>query len=128
MEQWQTHVRRLKAELLALYLAYRDPRTPWGARLFVAGVVGYAFSPLDLIPDFIPVLGYIDDLLLLPLGIWLALRLIPAEVMADCRTQAAALLASDKPVNRTAAVVIVLIWLLIAILLFLWLRPLLIQL
>jgi uncharacterized membrane protein YkvA (DUF1232 family) len=82
--------RQLKSEVYALYLAYRDPRTPWYARLWAAGVVGYAFSPIDLIPDFVPVLGYLDDLLIVPLGVLLALRLIPADVMADCRARARA--------------------------------------
>ena len=80
--------RRLKGETLALYLAARDRRTPWYARLLVAGIVAYALSPIDLIPDFIPVLGYLDDVLLIPLGIAIALRLIPAEVMAEARERA----------------------------------------
>lgn len=82
--------RRLKAELLALSLAARDPRTPWPARLLALLVLAYALSPIDLIPDFIPVLGQLDDLLLVPAGLWLALRLIPPQVMADARAQAAA--------------------------------------
>ena len=106
--------RQLKVETYALYLAYRDPRVPWPARLFAAGVVAYAFSPIDLIPDMIPVLGQLDDLLLVPLGIWLALRLIPAEVMAESRARAQAVMAAGKPVNKGAAVVIVLVWLLLA--------------
>ena len=113
LKQW---ARRLKHELYALYLAYRDPRVPWYARLFAAGVVAYAFSPIDLIPDFIPVLGYLDDLVLVPLGIWVALKLVPAEVMADCRVRAAEVIREGKPVNRAAAVVIISIWLLLAVL------------
>jgi uncharacterized membrane protein YkvA (DUF1232 family) len=112
---WRSRVRRLKYELYALYLAYHDPRTPWYARVVVACVVAYAFSPIDLIPDFIPILGYLDDLLLLPLGILLALCLIPTAVMADCRVQAEARLQQGKPVNWVAAVVIVAIWLLLAL-------------
>jgi uncharacterized membrane protein YkvA (DUF1232 family) len=111
LKQW---ARELKHELYALYLAYRDPRVPWFARLFAAGVVAYAFSPIDLIPDFIPVLGYLDDLVLVPLGIWLALKLVPDEVMADCRVRAAEAIRQGKPVNRAAAVVIISIWLLLA--------------
>jgi uncharacterized membrane protein YkvA (DUF1232 family) len=107
-------VRRLKVETYALYLAYRDPRVPWYARLFAAVVVGYAFSPIDLIPDFIPVLGYLDDLLLVPAGIWLALRMIPPQVLADCRVRAQAAMQAGKPVNRIAAAVIVGVWLLLA--------------
>jgi len=114
MEAWKQRARQLKAETYALYLAYRDPRTPWYARIFAAVVVGYAFSPIDLIPDFIPVLGYLDDLLLVPFGIWLALKMIPPEVMADSRGRAQEALANGKPVNRAAAVVIVGIWLLLA--------------
>ena len=111
---WKQRARQLKAETYALYLAYRDPRTPWGARIFAAVVVCYAFSPIDLIPDFIPVLGYLDDLVLVPIGIWLALKMIPPEVMAESRDRAQETLASGKPVSRAAAVVIVAIWLLLA--------------
>ena len=114
VEGWKQRARQLKAETYALYLAYRDPRTPWYARIFAAIVVGYAFSPIDLIPDFIPVLGYLDDLVLVPLGIGIALRLIPPAVMAESRTKAREIMANGKPVNRTAAVVIVAIWLLLA--------------
>jgi uncharacterized membrane protein YkvA (DUF1232 family) len=114
MEAWKQRARQLKAETFALYLAYRDPRTPWYARIFAAVVVGYAFSPVDLIPDFIPVLGYLDDLVLVPFGIWLARKMIPAGVMAESRARAQEALANGKPVNRAAAVVIVAIWLLLA--------------
>jgi len=103
--------RRLKTETLALYLAVRDPRTPWYARLVVAGIVAYALSPIDLIPDFVPVLGLLDEVILLPLGIALALRMIPADVMADARGRAQAELASEAPHSRAAAIVIVVIWL-----------------
>ncbi len=116
MEAWKQRARQLKAETYALYLAYRDPRTPWHARIVAAIVVGYAFSPIDLIPDFIPVLGYLDDLVLVPFGIWLALKMIPPEVMAESRSRAQEALANGKPVNRAAAVVIVAIWLLLAVL------------
>jgi uncharacterized membrane protein YkvA (DUF1232 family) len=105
---WRARARLLKTETMALYLAYRDPRTPWYARVAAALVVAYAFSPIDLIPDFIPVLGYLDDLILVPLGIALALRLIPAEVMADSRARARLL--ETQPVSRTAAAVILIIW------------------
>jgi uncharacterized membrane protein YkvA (DUF1232 family) len=112
--RWKQRVRQLKAETYALYLAYRDPRVPWYARLLAAAVVGYAFCPIDLIPDFVPVLGYLDDLILVPLGIWLALRLIPPAVMAEARGRAQEVIAQGKPVNRAAAVVVVSIWLLLA--------------
>lgn len=108
--------RRLKAELHALVLAYRDPRVPWYARVFAAGVVAYAISPIDLIPDFIPVLGYLDDLILVPLGIVLALRMIPAEVMADCRERAKEISREGRPTNWVATGVIIGIWLLLAVL------------
>ena len=103
--------RRLKAETLALYLAARDPRTPWYARLLVAAIVAYALSPIDLIPDFIPVLGYLDELILLPVGLALALQLIPTGVMADARERARAELAGARPRSRVAAAIIVAIWL-----------------
>jgi uncharacterized membrane protein YkvA (DUF1232 family) len=114
MESWKRHARQLKQETYAIYLAYRDPRTPWAARLFAALVVGYALSPIDLIPDPIPVLGYLDDLILVPLGVALALKMIPVPVLAECREKAAAMHEQGMPVNRAAAAVIVAIWLLLA--------------
>jgi uncharacterized membrane protein YkvA (DUF1232 family) len=106
--------RQLKAEVYALYLAYRDPRTPWYAKIVAALVVGYAFSPLDLIPDFIPVLGQLDDLVLVPLGIALARRLIPPAVMADSRRLADERQLQNRPTNWVAAGVIIGLWLLLA--------------
>ena len=113
-------VRHLKGETFALYLAARHPETPWYAKLFVGGVVAYAFSPIDLIPDFVPVLGYLDDLILIPLGIAVAIRMIPPDVLAECRARAQALMASGKPVSRIAAAVIIGIWLLLAALCTVW--------
>jgi uncharacterized membrane protein YkvA (DUF1232 family) len=110
--QWKRRARQLKVETYALYLAYRDPRVPWYAKLFVAGVVGYAFSPLDLIPDFVPVLGYLDDLVIVPLGVALALKMIPGTVLDECRERAQEILSQGKPTNWAAAGVIVVIWLL----------------
>jgi len=110
----------LKAELYALYLAIRDPRVPLVARIVVACVVGYAFSPIDLIPDFVPILGYLDDLILLPLGIALALKLIPPDVMAECRVRAQATVNRSKPASRVAVIVIVGLWVLIAGLVAMW--------
>ena len=104
--------RRLEVEVYALYLAYRDPRVPWYARAFAALVVGYAFSPIDLIPDPIPVLGYLDDLIIVPLGVALAIRMIPSLVLAECRQEARD--AKDRPVSRTAAVVVVATWIALA--------------
>lgn len=114
IESWKRAARRLKRELRALHLAIRDPRVPWYARALGAIVVAYAFSPIDLIPDFIPVLGYLDDLVLVPAGIALTMWLIPPEVMADCRLRAEQAAAAGKPVNRAAAIAIVAIWLLLA--------------
>lgn len=114
MDQLKQRARQLKAETYALYLAYRDPRVPWYARIFAACVVAYAFSPIDLIPDFIPLLGHLDDLILIPLGIVLALKMIPRAVMDDCRARAKAAMDSGKRTNWGAAVVILVIWLTLA--------------
>jgi uncharacterized membrane protein YkvA (DUF1232 family) len=114
IQKWKQAARRLKAETYAIYLAYRDPRVPWYARFFAACVVGYAFSPIDLIPDAIPVLGYLDDLVLVPLGIALALRMIPPQVLTECREQAQAAIQQGKPVSKGAAAVIAAVWLLLA--------------
>jgi uncharacterized membrane protein YkvA (DUF1232 family) len=111
-------LRALKRETMALYFAARDPRTPLAAKVLAAVVVAYALSPIDLIPDFIPVIGLLDDLVLLPLGIAIVLRLIPPEVMADGRARAEAALALPK--NTAAAVVIALLWLAMVALLGLW--------
>jgi uncharacterized membrane protein YkvA (DUF1232 family) len=110
----------LKAETFALYLAARDPRTPWYAKLLVVGIVAYAFSPIDLIPDFVPVLGYLDDLILIPAGIALAIRLVPDSVLADCRAQAQESFKNGKPVSRIASVVIIVIWIALAALCMVW--------
>ncbi len=114
VEAWRSKARQLKLEVYALYLAYKDPRTPWYAKVVAACVAGYAFSPIDLIPDPIPILGYLDDLIILPLGVLLALKLIPPEVMANSRARAIEELSSGKPVSYAAAVVFVLLWLLAA--------------
>jgi uncharacterized membrane protein YkvA (DUF1232 family) len=109
-EKLKAKAAALKREIFALYLATRDPRTPWYAKAFVICVVAYALSPIDLIPDPIPVLGYLDDLLLLPLGIYVALRLIPREVLAECRAKARAT-SEELPPNWWACAVIALLWL-----------------
>jgi uncharacterized membrane protein YkvA (DUF1232 family) len=113
---------RLKAEVYALYLAYRDPRVPLYARIFAACVVGYAFSPIDLIPDPIPVLGYLDDLVLIPLGLALAMKMIPAPVLAECREKARRTTNNKKPTNRVAAAGIVVVWFSLAALAILFAR------
>jgi uncharacterized membrane protein YkvA (DUF1232 family) len=100
--------RVIKRDVHALYLASRDPRVPWYAKALAIVVAGYALSPIDLIPDFVPVLGYLDDVILVPLGVLLVIRLIPPEVMAEHRELAAA--AQERPVSRIAAVVIAGIW------------------
>lgn len=120
LEHLKQRARRLKAETLALYLAARDPRTPWYAKLLAAGIVAYAFSPVDLIPDFVPVLGYLDDLILIPMGVALAIRLVPHSVMAECRLRAQETIQNGKPVNRIAGAVIVVIWISLAALCAIW--------
>lgn len=115
VERWTRRARALKTEVHALYLAYRDPRLPWYARVWVTCVLAYAFSPIDLIPDPIPVLGYLDDLVLIPLGVALALRMMPPGIMAEARVRAQAAAQEGKPTNWVAAVLIVAIWLLLAV-------------
>lgn len=105
---------------MALYLAARHPATPWYAKLLATGIAAYAFSPIDLIPDFIPVLGLLDDLILLPLGIALAIKLIPQDVMTECRARAAQAFKDGKPISRLAATVIIAIWLGLVMLAILW--------
>jgi uncharacterized membrane protein YkvA (DUF1232 family) len=100
--------REIKRDVHALYLAARDPRVPWYAKAVALAVAAYALSPIDLIPDFIPVVGYLDDLIIVPLGIVLAVRLIPADILAEHR--ATAIEAGKRPTSRTAAVVIVAVW------------------
>ena len=115
--EWKRWAGRLKSETHALYLAYRDPRMPWYAKLFAALVVGYAFSPIDLIPDPIPVLGYLDDLILVPLGVALAVRMIPEDVLSESRQKAREMVErGERPVSRTAGAVIVILWLVLAVL------------
>ena len=97
----------LKAEIFALYLAAYDPRTPWYAKILVADVVAYAFSTIDLIPEFVPVIGYLDDLILIPMGIALAIKLIPHTVLAECRARAQETMQKGKPVSRFAGAVVV---------------------
>ena len=106
VKQW---ARRLKLDVIALWIAARDPRTPWYAKVLAAAVAAYALSPIDLIPDFIPVIGYLDDLLIVPIGIALTIRLIPPELMAEFRQKAAE--QASRPQSRVAAAMIVAIWL-----------------
>ena len=111
-ERVKRWARALKRDVHALYLAARDPRVPWHAKAVAIVVAGYALSPIDLIPDFIPVLGYLDDLIIVPFGIWLALRLIPPEIIAEHRATAAA--AERRPISKAGAAAIVSIWMLLA--------------
>ena len=106
VKQW---ARTIKRDVVALYIAGRDPRTPWHAKAIALTVAAYAISPIDLIPDFIPILGYLDDLIIVPLGIMLAVRLIPADLMAEFRQAASE--RGKLPVHWAAAAVIVAIWL-----------------
>jgi len=122
LQKLKKRANTLKRDLFALYLAYKDPRTPWHAKIFSRLVVAYAFSPIDLIPDFIPILGYLDDLVLVPLGISIALTMIPLEVMTECRQRAQEEMSTGKPVNRAAAAVIILIWVGLAIHCIRWIK------
>jgi uncharacterized membrane protein YkvA (DUF1232 family) len=116
LERLQRWAGELKAQVVTLWFCRRDPRTPLSAKIMAAAVVAYAFSPIDLIPDFIPVLGYLDDLLLIPLGVYLTIRLIPAPVLADARREADAWLAQrrSRPKSYWAAAVVLIIWVAVA--------------
>lgn len=116
MQNWKQQLRKLKRETYTIYLACKDSRVPWYARVLAAIVVAYALSPIDLIPDVIPILGYLDDLILMPLGIMLVLRMIPPVVLTQCREQAETAMVQDKPTSWIAAVVVVAIWVLLGIL------------
>jgi uncharacterized membrane protein YkvA (DUF1232 family) len=116
--QWKQLIRQLRVEIHTLYFACRDPHTPWYAKALAGVVVAYAFSPIDLIPDPIPILGQLDDLLLLPLGVLAVRTMIPTEVLDECRVKAHSLL--DEPKNWFAAVLIIALWLTIAVLGSLW--------
>ena len=120
---WKQRARELSAQTYALYLAYRDPRTPWYAKVFAALIVGYVFSPIDPIPDFIPGVGLLDEMVVVPIGVLLAAKMIPREVMDECREKAREVAEGEKPVSRVAAVVVVAVWLLcVALAVFLALR------
>lgn len=110
MQSLKQLAKKLKKEIYVIYLASKDSRVPWYVRLLAVGVVAYAFSPIDLIPDFIPILGYLDDLIIVPLCIWLVLKLIPTSILAECSERAEALQSQEKPTNWVAAGVIVIIW------------------
>jgi len=120
LTDFKQRARHLKAETFALYLVARHPGTPWYAKLFVAGIVAYAFSPIDLIPDFVPVIGYLDDLILIPIGIAFAIRMVPPSVLTECRARAQEVMSQGKPVSRIAGAVIVVIWIALAALFAVW--------
>ena len=111
---------QLKRETPTLFLAYRHPATPWYAKAFAAIVVGYAFSPIDLIPDFVPILGYLDDLILVPLGITSALKMIPKEALAAARKQAENEFKGEMPKNWLVGAVVILIWIALTALVVIW--------
>jgi uncharacterized membrane protein YkvA (DUF1232 family) len=112
---WRGRVAAIKADTYALYLASRDPRVPWPAKAVAALTVAYALSPIDLIPDFIPVLGYLDDLLLVPLGLALAIRLVPPLILAEHRAEAARRFADRGPRSRVGAILVVVLWAIAAV-------------
>ena len=112
MKAW---AKNLKRQIFILYYAYKDANTPLYAKIFTACVVAYAFSPIDLIPDFIPILGYLDDVILLPIGIFFALKMIPQDILSDCEAKAEEMMKNGKPKNWIVGTIIVLIWVLIII-------------
>lgn len=122
MRRLREWARRFKHEIVALWFCTRHPGTPLLAKVIAAALVAYAFSPIDLVPDFIPVLGYLDDLIILPAGIWLVLKLIPPPVLAQCREEAARWLAkgSTAPRSRIGAVIIIALWALLLWLAWRW--------
>jgi len=120
IEKLKGRARDLKVETYALYLAARDPRSPWYVKFLVGAIVAYAYSPIDLIPDFVPVLGYLDDLILIPLAIGLVVALVPHPVLAECRSRARQTMQIRKPASRVAGAVIVAVWLVLAALSALW--------
>jgi uncharacterized membrane protein YkvA (DUF1232 family) len=121
LQQIKEWARAIRRDVHALWLAARDPRTPWYAKAFALAIAAYALSPIDLIPDFIPVIGYLDEVILLPLAIMLATRLVPPDLMAEHR--AAAARAEGKPISRAGAAFIVTVWLVAAGALIWWLWP-----
>ena len=110
MEKIKAWAKNLKRQIFILYCAYRDERVPWYVKLFTACIVAYAFSPIDLIPDFIPILGYLDDVIILPLGIMFALKMIPKDVISDCELKANEMMKNGKPKNWIVGSLIIFIW------------------
>ncbi|GAA0777698.1 YkvA family protein [Clostridium subterminale] len=115
IEKIKYWAKKLKTYIDILYLVYKNRRTPWYAKVVVAITVGYAFSPIDLIPDFIPIFGFLDDVILLPVLIWLSLKLIPKEVIESCKLEAENIFKEGRPKNYIVGGIIILIWILIAL-------------
>lgn len=113
-KRWSELARRLKEEILALSLACRDPRVPWYAKALAALVVAYALSPVDLIPDFIPVFGHLDDLILIPIGVLAVRAMVPDDVMDECRRRARETLAARKPTSRLGLGLVAGVWIALA--------------
>ena len=120
LEKIRTNAKDLKHKTYTLYLVYKDKRIPIWKRLFLGAVIGYAVSPIDLIPDFIPIIGYLDDLILIPVGLAIAIKLIPKDIMYDCEKRALENQDKTIPLGRTASVVIILIWIIGIFILFNW--------
>jgi uncharacterized membrane protein YkvA (DUF1232 family) len=112
LEAWKRRARQLSAQTYALYLAYRHPRSPWYAKVFAALIVGYVFSPIDPIPDFIPGVGLLDEMVVVPIGVLIAAKMIPRQVMEECQEKAREVSEGERPVSRVAAVIVVAVWLL----------------
>jgi uncharacterized membrane protein YkvA (DUF1232 family) len=122
-DKWKERAARLKTETYALYLAARHPGTPWYAKLLAVAIVGYALSPIDLIPDFIPVLGLLDDLVIVPVGLAICVKMVPRDVIYECRESAAGTVVGSTRAARVAAVVVIVVWLmLLGLLTFLFVR------
>src|SRR3954466_6265580 len=111
MKAWARAIRR---DVVAVWIAGRDPRVPWYAKGVAIAVAAYALSPIDLIPDFVPVLGYLDDLVIVPLGIWLVMILLPPDVIAECRAKASA--AAARPISKAGMAIVIALWLVGALL------------
>jgi len=114
LDKLKAFARKLKQELFVLFLASKDERVPWYAKFVSFLVVAYAFSPIDLIPDFIPILGYLDDIILIPLGISLALKMIPQPIIDDLRIKANEIREKEKPKNWVTGIIFIIIWILLA--------------
>ena len=118
MQRWQQKLRQLKREIYTIYWVTQDSRVPGYVKIMAACILAYAFSPIDLIPDFIPILGYLDDLIIIPIGIWLVIKMIPPNILAECREKAQATIVQKQPIGRVGASVIIAIWIGLGIVIF----------